>query len=238
MADLMRNNGPSESSSAEGSAAVRASPQGAEPTAVRGNGAENNAAERGSQQEAEPTAAARQIAAAGAATAGGGAQGYSTAARETTFREEASRSVEVTGRRGAAVPVEVGPARGQADQPRGAGEWGLYPGGELGVGYDMPLPRLALKHTAVPQFSGKKPEFTAWTRDDRYYAKGVGFLICVCVGSTPVRSRRGIGYRKLGTCRKGVQPRTCTHTCTRVEFPIDGPEEQKRQEYLAQVNLA
>ena len=40
----------------------------------------------------------------------------------------------MTGRRGAAVPVEVGPARGQPDQPRGAGEWGSYPGGELGVG--------------------------------------------------------------------------------------------------------
>ena len=25
-------------------------------------------------------------------------------------------------------------------------------------------------------FSGQKPEFTAWTRDARYYAKGVGFL--------------------------------------------------------------
>ena len=35
MAELMRNNGPSESSGAEGSAAARASPRGAEPTAVR-----------------------------------------------------------------------------------------------------------------------------------------------------------------------------------------------------------
>ena len=35
MAELMRNNGPSESSSAEGSAAVRASPRGAKPNAVR-----------------------------------------------------------------------------------------------------------------------------------------------------------------------------------------------------------
>ena len=176
MAELMRNNGSSESSSAEGSAAVRASPQGAEPTAVRGNGAEDNAAERGSQQGAEPTAGARQISSAGAATAGGGARGYTTAARETTFREDASRSVGVTGRREAAVSVEVGPARGQPDQPRGAGEWRSYPGGELGVGYDMTLPGLALKHTAVPQFSVKKPEFTAWTREVRYYAKGVGFL--------------------------------------------------------------
>ena len=99
MAELMRNNGPSESSIAEGSAAVRASPRGA-----------------------EPTAAARQICAAGAATAGGGAREYTTAARETTFREDASRSVGVTGRREAAVPVEVGPARGQPDQPRVAGE--------------------------------------------------------------------------------------------------------------------
>ena len=157
MAEPMRNNDSSESSSAEGSAAVRASPRGAGPTAVRGNGAEDSAAERGSQQGAEPTAAARQISAAGAATAGGAARGYTTAAREATFREDASRSVGVTGRGEAAVPVEVGPARGQPDQRRGAGEWGSYPGGELGVGYDMPLPRLALKHTAVPQFSGKSP---------------------------------------------------------------------------------
>ena len=50
----MRNNGSSESSSAESSAAVRASPRGAEPTAARGNGAEDSAAERRSQQGAEP----------------------------------------------------------------------------------------------------------------------------------------------------------------------------------------
>ena len=40
----------------------------------------------------------------------------------------------------------------------------------------MPLPRHTLKHTAVSQFFGKKPEFPAWTRDSRYQAKGVGFL--------------------------------------------------------------
>ena len=82
----------------------------------------------------------------------------------------------MTERRGAAVPVEVGPARGQSDQQREAGEWGTYPGGELGIGYDMPLSRLALKYTAVPSLSGKKLDFTAWTRNTRYYAKGVGFL--------------------------------------------------------------
>ena len=165
MAELMRNNGPSESSSAEGSAAVRGSPRGAEPTALRG-----------SPEGAEPSAATRQISAAGAAATGGGARGYTTAARETIIRAETSCSVGVTGRRGAAVPVEVGPVRGQPDQTRGTGDWGLYPGSELGIGYDMPLSRLAFKHTAVPQFSGKKPEFIAWTRDARYYTKGVGFL--------------------------------------------------------------
>ena len=144
---------------------------------MRGNGAEDSAAERGSQQGAEPTAAARQTSAAGAASAGGGARGYTTAARETILRDDASRSFGVTGRRGAAVSVEVGPARGQPDQPRGTGEWGSYPGGELEVGYDIPLSRLlALKHTAAPQFGGKRPEFAAWTRNARYYAKGVGFL--------------------------------------------------------------
>ena len=154
MAELVRNSGPSESSSAEGSAAVRVSPRGAESTAVRGNGAEDSAAERGSQQGAEPTAAARHISAAGAAAAGGGARGYKTTARETNFREDASRSVGVTGCRGAADPVEVGPARSQPDQRRGTRQWASYSGGELGVGCDMSLSRLlALKHTAVPQFS-------------------------------------------------------------------------------------
>ena len=154
IAELMRNNGPSESSSAEGSAAVRESPLGAEPTA------------------------ARQTSAAAAAAAGGGARGdtCTTAAREATLREDTSCRFGVTGRRGAVVPVEVGPARGQPDQQRGAGEWGTYPGGELRVGIDLPLSRLFFKHTAVPLFSRKKPEFTAWTRDARYYAKGVGFL--------------------------------------------------------------
>ena len=169
MVELMRNNGPLESSSAEGSAAVRASSRGAEPTAVRGNGAEDSAAGRGSQQGADPTAAARQISAAGAVTTGGGARGYTTVAREMTFREDVSRSVGVTGRGKAVVPVEVGPARGQPDQPKGAGEWGSYPGGELRVGYDMPLPRLALKHTAVPQFSPNSlpgPETPGTTRKE------------------------------------------------------------------------
>ena len=132
---------------------------------------EGSAAVRGSPQEAESTAEARKFSAAGAATAGGGARGNTTAASETTFRVVASRSVGVTGRRGAGVPVEVGLARGQPDQTRGAGEWGSYPGGEVGIGYDMPLPRLALKHTAVPQLSGKNPEFTAWTREARCNAK-------------------------------------------------------------------
>ena len=196
MAELMRNNGQSCSSSNEDSAAERSTQQGAEPTAV-----------------------ARQISAAGAS--GGGVRGYTTSATETTFREDASRSVGVTGRREAAVPVKTGPARGQPDRTRGAGEWGSYTGGELGVGYDMPLPRLALKHTAFTQFSGKKPKIHCLDQRRQVLRHRSSFPVRVCVASTPVRSRRGIGYRNLGTCRKGVQPRSCTHTCTRLEFFID-----------------
>ena len=45
------------------------------------------------------------------------------------------------------------------------------------MGYDMSLSRhLAFKHTAVPSFSGLKPELTTWTRDARYYANGVSLL--------------------------------------------------------------
>ena len=151
MAEFMRNNGQSESSSATGSAAVGASPRGAEPTAARQTSA--------------------------AAAAGGVARGETTERREITLREDASRNFGVTGRRGAAVPVEVSPARGQPDQPRRAGKWDACPGGELGGGHDLPLSRhLAFRHTAVPSFSELKPEFNSWTRDTRYYAKEVGFL--------------------------------------------------------------
>ena len=99
----------------------------------------------------------------------------------------------------------------------------------------MPIPRLALKHTAVQQFSGKQPKFTAWTIDARYYAQGVGFLSAfvsdppqyVPVGDldTETSVLVGRGYN-----------RECVHTCTRLEFLIDGPKEQVRQEYLAQVH--
>ena len=148
MAELMRNDGPSESCSAEGRAAVRASPRGAEPIAVRGNSAEDSAAERGRQQGAEPTAPARQISAAGAATAGGGAQGNTTAARETTLREDASRSVGVTDAGEPLFLSRLAQQRvSQINQGRGAGKWGSYPGGELGVGYDMPLFRLQFSQT-------------------------------------------------------------------------------------------
>ena len=58
--------------------------------------------------------------------------------------------------RGAAVAVEVGPARGQPDQQRSAGEWDTYPGGEFGGGYDPPLSRhIAFKLTPVPSLSGR-----------------------------------------------------------------------------------
>ena len=96
MTELMRGNGRSESSSAEGSAAQGGSPRGAEPTAAR-----------------------ETSAAAAAAAAGGVARGDTIAGRETTLREDASRNFGVTGRRGAAVSVDVGPARGQPDSHGG-----------------------------------------------------------------------------------------------------------------------
>ena len=150
MAELMRNSDPSVFSSAEGSATVR------------GSSTEDSAAVRGRPRGAEPTAARQTSAAAVAAAAdaaGGGARGdtCTTAARGAFLREDTSRKFGVTRRRRAAFSVEVDPTRGQPDQPRGAGEWGTYPSGELGIGYDMPSPRLTLKHTAVPYVSEKKP---------------------------------------------------------------------------------
>ena len=118
MTQFMRNDGRSESGSAEGSAAVGGSPRGAEPTAKRETSA--------------------------VAATGSGVQGDTTTGRETTLREDASRNFGVTGRRGAAVPVEVDPARGQPDQQWRAGEWDTYPGGELGGGYDLPLSLLSV----------------------------------------------------------------------------------------------
>ena len=99
MAEFMRNKGRSESSSAGSSAAGRERPRGAEPSAVR------------------------------TSVAAGGLAGDTAAGREITLRGEASRNLGATGRREAAVPVEVGPARGQPDQPRRAGEWDAFPRG-------------------------------------------------------------------------------------------------------------
>ena len=111
MAEFMRNKGRSDPSSAGSSAAGREGPRGAEPSAVR-------------------TSAAT-----------GGVAGDTAAGRETTLHGDASRNLGSTGRREAAVPVEVGPARGQPDQPRRAGEWDAFPGGVLGGSFDMPISR-------------------------------------------------------------------------------------------------
>ena len=128
----------------------------------------SSAAGREGPRGAEPSAVRTSVAAVAGDTA---------AERETTLRGEASRNLGATGRREAAVPVEVGPARGQPDQPRRAGEWDAFPGGELGGNFDMPISRhLAYKYNTAPVFSGLKPEFISWTKDARYYAKGVGFL--------------------------------------------------------------
>ena len=100
----------------------------------------------------------------------------------------------------------------------------------------MPLPRLALKHTVVPQFGGKKPEFTAWTRDARYYAKGVGFLSAfvsdppqyvpvgeldtensVFVGRGYNRERvhiHALAWNFLSTALKSKSDKSILHRCT------------------------
>ena len=112
VAEFTRNNDRSESSRAEGRAAVAGSPRGAEPIAAR-----------------ETSIAARETSIA--AAAGGVARGETTAGRWTTLREDASRNLGVTGRRESAVLVEVDPATGQPDKPWRAGECDASPGGEL-----------------------------------------------------------------------------------------------------------
>ena len=101
MAEILRNNGPSEYSSVENNPAVRGSPPGTEPTAARGNSADDRAAVRGSPRGAEPTSVQHTSAAVPAA--GGAGQGDMTSSRETTLQEDASRNLGVTRRRRAAV---------------------------------------------------------------------------------------------------------------------------------------
>ena len=104
------------------------------------------------------------------------ARADTTAGTEATLREDATRNFRAAGRE--AVPVEVGPAGGQPDQPRTARELDTYLGGESSGGYDLALFRhLTFKDTVVPSFSGLKPESNSWTRNARHYAKGVGFLL-------------------------------------------------------------
>ena len=99
--------------SESGSAAVVQISRGTEPTAVREN----------------PSAVAVGMARDTAAE------------QETSLREGASRNLGATGHGGTASPVEVGPPRGQPDQPERTGEWGAFPGGELGGGFNLPPSR-------------------------------------------------------------------------------------------------
>lgn len=113
MSKFMRNTGRSQSSSAGSGAAGREGPRGAEPSAV----------------VRETFAAA------------GGVAGDTATGRETTLREDASRNLRATGRRYAAVPFEVGSAKGQPDQPWRASKCDASPGGEVGGGFDLPISR-------------------------------------------------------------------------------------------------
>ena len=148
-----------------------------------------------------------------------------TAGKETTLSEDASHNFRVMGPRGAAVPVEVGPARGQPDQQRGAGEWDIYPGGELGGGGDLPVSRqIAFKHTVVPSFSGQKPEFTAWTTGATYYAERIGFLSAF-VSDSPQYIPVGEVDTENSVPVKWAYSRQSVHVG--VEFAVDGSQEQE-----------
>ena len=105
---------------------------------------------------------------------------------------------------------------------------GSYPSGELRIGYDMPLPRLALKHTTVPQFNQKRPESTAWTLDARYYAFVSAPPQYVLVGELDTENTVLVGKRYnresvhihalacifLSTTLKSKSDKSILHRCT------------------------
>ena len=180
MAELTRNNGPSESSSAEGSAAARGSPRGEEPTAARG-----------SPEGAEPTAAARQISAAGADTAGAEHEDIQQQ-QETIFREDASRSVGSDGTKKSCWFCRNWPSQGPVRPGKdGWRLWGSYPGGELGIGYDMPLSRRSSQTHPCPTISRGKARIYCRYQRRQVLREKSRFPVCFCIGSTPIHSCRG-----------------------------------------------
>ena len=143
MAEFTKHNGRLESGSDEGSPAVGQITRGRVTAAVR-------------ETPSAAVGMARDI----------------PTEQETHLREGASRNLEVTGPGGTALPAKVGAPRGQPDKPGKAGEWGAYPGGELGGGFDFSVSRhLAVDHTAAPSFSGLNREFNPRARHDRYHVR-------------------------------------------------------------------
>ena len=126
--------------------------------------AEGSSAARVSPSGARPTAVGESPAGAGP-----------TAVREKKLRDGGSRNFGEMGSGEDAVLIEVGPERGQPDQPRRAGEMGVYPSGEFDGGSGLPSSRLVYKHS--PTFSGLKEYFIPWTRDAWNHSKGIGFLV-------------------------------------------------------------
>ena len=170
LADFARNIGRAGASNVEDGVAVGGSPGGATP--------------------ATSTAAVREnrgmtIATAVQPTSGhaeGGNVRDTRAEREAILHDGELPNVGAAGRGGTAVPAEVGPPRGQPDQPgrageRGAFERGAFASGEFGGGFTLPSSRhFAFKHASGPTFSGKRSDFNPWTRDTRIHAKTIGFL--------------------------------------------------------------
>ena len=115
MVELTRNNAPSESSSAEGSAVVRASLRGAEPTSVRAT--LRKALLKGvANKKLNPLLRHDNFLLLVLLLLEAEREDIQQQQERRFFVRMASRSVGVTGRGGATVPVEVGPARGQPDQ--------------------------------------------------------------------------------------------------------------------------
>ena len=171
LVEVKKDNGRSESGSAEGSSAVRESPEQVAPTAVRQTLARARPTDVRYSSGVEGTAVAdvrkssrRAIPTAVRSTSGPSGDGFvpdTRAERETILRHDDSRNYGKMGRGEAVIPVDVGPQRSQPDQSGRAGESVAFSRGEFGVGFRLPSSQpIAFKHAVRPTFSGQKPDLS------------------------------------------------------------------------------
>ena len=168
LVEFTRNDGRSESGNAEGGAAVAQSPRGAIPTNVRESSAVdgNAAADVGESARGAISTAVRPT----SEPAGERLVPDTRAGREAILRVDELRNLSTMGCGEAAVAVEIGPQRGQPNQPGRASERGAFSSGEFGGGFGSPSSRHNVFNNAVgPTFSGQKPDFNPWTKDARIH---------------------------------------------------------------------